>query len=676
MISARAIAQDVVSPNPTTPAAQVQLGNTYLAQQNYSMAMTWFRKAADQGDAVGQNNIGWLYQNGFGVKQDYPEAMTWYRKSANQGYAAAQVNIGWLYHNGWGLTQDYAEAMTWYRKAANQGNAKAQTNIGWLYEKGLGVKQDYPEALTWYLEAADKGNAQAQNNVGFLYEKGLGVKQDYAEALAWYYRAADQGHAQAQTNLGVFYRNGFGDKQDYVQAMKWFRKAADQGDAKAQANIGWLYEHGMGVQPDCAEAATWYRRAADQGSPFGQTNLGALYQDGCGVNQDYAEAMTWYRKAADQNDAGAQNNIGWLYQNGFGVKRDYAEAMTWYRKAVEQGNALAQANLKTLTKDLQEDQTHGTTQNNGSVAATSDKGNAPRVIMPGGIHAPRAIYQPDPEYSEEARKANFTGEVLLSLVIGPDGQPRNIKVVVPLGEGLDEKAVDAVKTWKFEPATKDGKPVAVQIMIEINFNLYGLQVGRVEVVGDPQGVNSGSYLSPIVLEAGKCWSKLTEDKTHAPSIKQGQVTIQFVLNKDGRVGATEIASPSGDDLLDRGACDCVSPLKIDAPLPAGFKGKDFIVRMQLLYNIAAMSLTPGHAQIAVGGREQFYIEMPGIVSKTADWSVTGVGCTGATCGTVSPDGLYTAPDVLPRPPFIRVKGTLAGANPIAASAVVTLVEKH
>ena len=90
----------------------------------------------------------------------------------------------------------------------------------------------------------------------------------------------------------------------------------------------------------------------------------------------------------------------------------------------------------------------------------------------GGVSPPRAIYQPDPEYSEEARKAKWQGTVVLWVVVGPDGRPRDIRVQRSLGMGLDEKAVEAVKTWKFEPAKKDGQPVAVQVNIEVNFRLY------------------------------------------------------------------------------------------------------------------------------------------------------------------------------------------------------------
>lgn len=90
----------------------------------------------------------------------------------------------------------------------------------------------------------------------------------------------------------------------------------------------------------------------------------------------------------------------------------------------------------------------------------------------GGVSAPRPISTPDPEYSEEARKAKYQGTCVLWLIVGPDGRPRDIKVARSLGLGLDEKAMEAVKNWKFEPAMKDGKPVAVQINVEVRFSLY------------------------------------------------------------------------------------------------------------------------------------------------------------------------------------------------------------
>ena len=89
-----------------------------------------------------------------------------------------------------------------------------------------------------------------------------------------------------------------------------------------------------------------------------------------------------------------------------------------------------------------------------------------------GVSAPRALETPDPEYSEEARKAKYQGTVVLWLIVGPDGKPRDIRVSRPLGMGLDQKAIEAVNKWRFEPAMKDGRPVAVQINVEVNFRLY------------------------------------------------------------------------------------------------------------------------------------------------------------------------------------------------------------
>jgi periplasmic protein TonB len=90
----------------------------------------------------------------------------------------------------------------------------------------------------------------------------------------------------------------------------------------------------------------------------------------------------------------------------------------------------------------------------------------------GGVSAPKALYAPDPEYSEEARKAKYQGTCVLWLIVGPDGHPRDVRIARSLGLGLDEKAIEAVKQWKFEPAMKDGKPVAVQINVEVDFRLY------------------------------------------------------------------------------------------------------------------------------------------------------------------------------------------------------------
>jgi TonB family protein len=89
----------------------------------------------------------------------------------------------------------------------------------------------------------------------------------------------------------------------------------------------------------------------------------------------------------------------------------------------------------------------------------------------GGVTAPSLLYKVEPEYSEEARKAKYQGTVLLYIEVDPSGRATNIRVQRSLGLGLDEKAIEAVKKWKFSPGKKDGKPVTVAATIEVNFRL-------------------------------------------------------------------------------------------------------------------------------------------------------------------------------------------------------------
>ena len=102
-----------------------------------------------------------MYQGGQGVLQDYAEAARWYRRAAEQGDAGAQLNLGVIYGKGHGVAQDYTEGGRWYRLAAEQGNADAQYNLSLLYDKGQGVPQDYVQSHMWANIAAANGNSHA-----------------------------------------------------------------------------------------------------------------------------------------------------------------------------------------------------------------------------------------------------------------------------------------------------------------------------------------------------------------------------------------------------------------------------------------------------------------------------------------------------------------------------------
>jgi periplasmic protein TonB len=109
-------------------------------------------------------------------------------------------------------------------------------------------------------------------------------------------------------------------------------------------------------------------------------------------------------------------------------------------------------------------------QNGVYGSALGQSAQAPGVYKVGGdVSAPVLIHSVDPEYTEAAHKANVSGSVVMTIYVDTRGNPSHIRVNRGLGQGLDQKAVEAVHQYKFKPAMKDGKPVLVEIGLEVNF---------------------------------------------------------------------------------------------------------------------------------------------------------------------------------------------------------------
>lgn len=125
--------------NPTTPEQQYNIGGDYFhgrngKKKNNIEALKWFKKAAEQGYADAQYNLGYCYLTGQGVSQDYSKAVMWYRKAAENGLAYAQYSLGFCYENGQGVLKDIKEAKRWYWKAAKQKYPDAQEALERLTE--------------------------------------------------------------------------------------------------------------------------------------------------------------------------------------------------------------------------------------------------------------------------------------------------------------------------------------------------------------------------------------------------------------------------------------------------------------------------------------------------------------------------------------------------------------
>jgi len=90
----------------------------------------------------------------------------------------------------------------------------------------------------------------------------------------------------------------------------------------------------------------------------------------------------------------------------------------------------------------------------------------------GGVSAPLVLHSVEPEFTDDARRANFQGSVSIKLIVDSQGNPQDVRLLSHLGMGLDERAVEAVKHYKFSPAMYEGHPVSVQILLDVAFRLH------------------------------------------------------------------------------------------------------------------------------------------------------------------------------------------------------------
>ncbi|MDR0565346.1 MAG: SEL1-like repeat protein [Azoarcus sp.] len=308
------------------------------------------------------------------------------KTDANQGNAQAQYDLGYMHEEGRGIKQDSAKAMQWYQMAAEQGHTKAQYELGLMYAKLPANKKNEEESVKWiqmaaegFRQAAEQGDAEAQCRLGEIYGLVKGANQNrkskmIATALGFYSgekeakwfeeesarwfqmatdvfrQAAEQGDVKAQFELAGIYCWFLGGKENEEKGVQWFLKAAEQGHAEAQYELGYMYSTGWGVPwADANEALKWYEKAAEQGNSLADAQIARIY---AGVDEliepDYAKALKWYLKLAEQNDLNAQYNVGILYAKGLGTEQNLAEAKKWLKKTVASGHTDAKKALELI----------------------------------------------------------------------------------------------------------------------------------------------------------------------------------------------------------------------------------------------------------------------------------------------------------------------------------------
>ena len=181
----------------TCPGCRTPLPRTH--EEAFSMVKT---RAEKSGDARAQVMLADFYYRGDGVRQDISEAACFCQKAADQGNAQAQCDLGLMTKRGeGGLKKDDEAAAQLYRRSADQGYAQAQSNLGVCYAEGDGVPQDLAIAARLFRKAADQGNAVAQYELGRCYVIGKGVPRDLIAAVHWLRRANKQNYEKARKLL-------------------------------------------------------------------------------------------------------------------------------------------------------------------------------------------------------------------------------------------------------------------------------------------------------------------------------------------------------------------------------------------------------------------------------------------------------------------------------------------
>ncbi|HXA85214.1 MAG TPA: tetratricopeptide repeat protein [Candidatus Dormibacteraeota bacterium] len=216
--------------------AQQQQGKSDVCPSE-AKDFTAIQQRADANDPTAQAALASCYDMGMHVKPDGKESIGWLTKAANQGYAPAEYELGRIYLYGRGIEADYSQALLWERKAAEQGDPRAQRDLAFMYERGFGVPADPAQAAEWNRKAATQGNAEAQFHLAKALDEGAGVRKDPDEAREWYGEAAAREQPTAQLELA----RKFARVPACAEAIHWYKEAASHGVSAAMYELANFY---------------------------------------------------------------------------------------------------------------------------------------------------------------------------------------------------------------------------------------------------------------------------------------------------------------------------------------------------------------------------------------------------------------------------------------------------
>lgn len=270
------------------------IGQKFYYENNFIKARFFYEISAQQNNYYSYV-LGFLYENGIGIKQDLLKAVEYYALSSEKNNYMARFNLGFFYLKGIGIQKNYQKAIECFQ-LAYEHIPIALIFLGRIFTNGLGVAKDFPKAKYYYELAAEKNIPDAYNSLGKMYFFGQGVEKNYATAKFYFEQAAKYVHSDALCYLGHFYEMGYGAKQDFPKAIMFYKSSARQKNSDAFVRLGQLYYYGRGVDRDIMKAIKYYKYAAKLDNANAFFLLGEEYLN---TFHNYQKAIKYYTKCSN-----------------------------------------------------------------------------------------------------------------------------------------------------------------------------------------------------------------------------------------------------------------------------------------------------------------------------------------------------------------------------------------
>lgn len=377
-----------------------------------------------------------------------------------------------------------------------------------LFDEGIKVPRDAKAAAALYQTAADNGDPFAHLRLGYLAETGDGITQSYVVARAHYQAAADAGLNEARLQLAICHLEGWGGPVDRQAFVREVRAAAQKGDSAAQKILATVYFLGVVVPADQEEGMKWLERAAKQDSPSAQVELGQRSETTRvkALMPQLDAARTWYRLSAENEYETAMRAMARTFLTGPRTGRNWQLGQRWLELADECGDAEAPYIL-ALCEILHVDSPNpdidrATTR----LKSASKRGNfraievldlqtadwslrdamkyvlmtpqeeryvkrAIKAPMDAPTRAPQIYKIVRPIYPQTLFITDTSGEVMVDFFVDTNGNVTDAQALKSSHPLFTEKALDAVRQWRFHPGRKDGVDVSTHMQVPVIFDM-------------------------------------------------------------------------------------------------------------------------------------------------------------------------------------------------------------